>query len=173
MTRGRTVLRCLAVWTAVLAGATFPAAVFGQPVPLVVVLPDEPRPGDPVTVAASGIPAGAFAVLYNAEGKRLARAKFFYYMSAFPVPSVEEDAPPPRPPVITTAAPPSVSPAVPFSSRTQAGPPATCFAAILTIPSTAPPGDMLVRVETASTTAAPPRPLAERFFRAAARTFTS
>jgi murein DD-endopeptidase MepM/ murein hydrolase activator NlpD len=57
------------------------AVVFAQEV-RIAVIPDDPRPGDPVTVAAALSPDSLYVSLYNGQGRRLSRARFFYYASA-------------------------------------------------------------------------------------------
>jgi murein DD-endopeptidase MepM/ murein hydrolase activator NlpD len=89
------------------------------------VIPDNPRPGEPVTVAAAALPEGTvYASLYNSQNRRLARARFFYYITAEP--AVESSA---------------ASDAPNTSARTVA-------CAVLTVPSTAGSGAMKIRLET-------------------------
>ena len=47
------------------------------------VIPDNPRPGEPITVALASPPADpVYVSLYNGSNRRLSRARFFYYLSA-------------------------------------------------------------------------------------------
>jgi murein DD-endopeptidase MepM/ murein hydrolase activator NlpD len=59
------------------------ARLFAQ-APLFAVVPDDPRPGDPLTVALAEAPPDepVYASLYHENGRRLSRARFFYYLSA-------------------------------------------------------------------------------------------
>jgi murein DD-endopeptidase MepM/ murein hydrolase activator NlpD len=88
------------------------------------VIPDNPRPGEPLTVALASPSADpVYASLYNGSNgnnRRLSRARFFYYLSA--TPAVSDGAP--------------------------ESPPVSCWTAVLTIPSTAESGPMTVRLET-------------------------
>ncbi|MDR1230727.1 MAG: M23 family metallopeptidase [Spirochaetaceae bacterium] len=96
------------------------------------VIPDSPRPGEPVTVAAAGLPEGTvYASLYNGQNRRLARARFFYYMTVESVagPSASADE---------SGASGADNRAVP------------CWTAVLAVPSTAGSGAMKIRLETVS-----------------------
>jgi murein DD-endopeptidase MepM/ murein hydrolase activator NlpD len=99
--------------------------LFAQNV-MFAVIPDNPRPGEPLTIAFSSPSADpVYASLYtlsNGSNRRLSRARFFYYLS------------------VTS----TVSDGVPESQ------PVSCWTAVLTIPSTAESGTMTVRIETAN-----------------------
>jgi murein DD-endopeptidase MepM/ murein hydrolase activator NlpD len=84
----------------------------------IAIIPDNPRPGEPVTVAlVSTAAAPLYASLYDGQGRRIARARFFTYAAG------EQSAAP-------------------------ADGPATCIAAVLAVPSTAPSGIFTIRLET-------------------------
>jgi murein DD-endopeptidase MepM/ murein hydrolase activator NlpD len=89
------------------------------------VIPDNPRPGEPVTVVMAAPPAETvYASLYDSRSRQLSRARFFYYITAESTESASSDQTVP------------------------------CYAAILAIPSTAGSGAMTVRLETGSGQAA-------------------
>jgi murein DD-endopeptidase MepM/ murein hydrolase activator NlpD len=90
------------------------------------VIPDSPRPGEPVTVAVAGLPDGTvYASLYNGQNRRLARARFFYYMSAASVAELS----------------------VPTDESGASNRSVSCWTAVLAVPSTAGSGAMKIRLE--------------------------
>jgi murein DD-endopeptidase MepM/ murein hydrolase activator NlpD len=95
--------------------------LFAQSVTFAVI-PDNPRPGEPLTVALvfpSADPADpVYASLYNGSNRRLSRARFFSYLSATP--------------------------------PDGASAPVSCWTAVLSVPATATGGEMTVRLETGS-----------------------
>lgn len=64
------------------ACAVLGAPLFAQNV-IFAAFPDNPRLGEPVTVALASPPADpVYVSLYNGSNRRLSRARFFYYLSA-------------------------------------------------------------------------------------------
>ncbi|MDR1096150.1 MAG: M23 family metallopeptidase [Spirochaetaceae bacterium] len=93
------------------------------------VIPDNPRSGEPVTVAATALPEGTvYASLYNSRNRQLSRARFFYYTTA-------------EPPAASASPDAAASPDTPAQT-------APCFAAVLAVPATAGSGAMTIRLET-------------------------
>jgi murein DD-endopeptidase MepM/ murein hydrolase activator NlpD len=74
----RNVMFCIVLCAALLNAASLSAQSAGF-----AVIPDNPRPGEPITVVLASPPADpVYASLYNSQNRRLSRARFFYYITA-------------------------------------------------------------------------------------------
>jgi murein DD-endopeptidase MepM/ murein hydrolase activator NlpD len=112
----RIVMFCIFVCAALLSAVSLGAQSAGF-----AVIPDNPRPGEPITVAmAATVSDPVYVSLYNAQNRRLSRARFFYYLTAEPA----------------------------IESSAVSGQSVPCFTAILAVPSTAESGVMKIRLET-------------------------